>query len=152
MRVRSLKSHNTSASVLVRACTVYVCVHAHTCAFVHVHVRVRSCMYVCVRAHTSASVPLRLRSCVCMRLRSYMYVMKGPDLSARIISDASGRVFHSRTFEVYYSSRSSSVTITELPRSILLLDYRATCRYMYSSRSSPVTIASLPALVTVIND
>ena len=88
VRVRSLKSHNTSASVLVRACTPE-----------SVPIRVRSCMYVCVRAHTSAFVPLRLRSCVCV----CVHIIKSPDASARIISDASGRVFRSRTFEVYYT-------------------------------------------------
>ena len=31
-----------------------------------------------------------------------VHIIKSPDASARIISDASGHVFHSRTFEVYY--------------------------------------------------
>ena len=61
VRVRSLKSHNTSASVLIRACTSE-----------SVPIRVRSCMYVCIRAHTSASVRLRLRSCV--RLCSFAFI------------------------------------------------------------------------------
>ena len=94
-----------SASVLVRACTsvsvpirvrscMYVCVRAHTCAFVDV--RLRPCPYVCVRALASAFVR------VCASVFVCVHIIKSPDASARIISDASGRVFRSRTFEVYY--------------------------------------------------
>ena len=94
MRVRSLKSHNTSTSVLLRACT-YVSVRAHTCAFVHV--RLRPCPYVCVRALASAFVCVRASAFVCV------HIIKSPDVSARIISDASGCVFRSRTFEMHYT-------------------------------------------------
>ena len=38
-----------------------------------------------------------------------VHIIKGPDMSARIISDASGRVFGSRTFEVYYTSANVSL-------------------------------------------
>ena len=107
VRVRSLKSHNTSPSVLVLACTsasvpirvrscMYVCVRTHTCAFVHV--RLRTCPYVCVRALASAFVRVRASAFVCV------HIIKSADASACIISDASGRVFRSRTFEVYYTT------------------------------------------------
>ena len=73
---------------------MYICVRAHTCAFVHV--RLRPCPYVCVRALASAFVR------VCAFVFVCVHIIKSPDASKRIISDASGRVFHSRTFEVYY--------------------------------------------------
>ena len=93
VRVRSLKSHKY-VCVHPRTC-IYICVRAHTCAFVHV--RLRSCPYVCVRALASAFVHVRASVFVCI------HIIKSPDASARIISDASGRVFRSRTFEVYYT-------------------------------------------------
>ena len=71
-----------------------VCIHAHTSAFEHV--RLRPYPYVCVRALASAFVRVRASAFVCV------HIIKSPDASARIISDASGRVFHSGTFEVYY--------------------------------------------------
>ena len=117
VRVCSLKSHNTSASVLVRACMsayvhvclrtcMYVCVRAHTCAFVHV--RLRPCPYICVRTLASAFVRVRASAFVCV------HIIKSPDASARIISDASGRVFRSRTFEVYYISLLCSTNVYTL--------------------------------------
>ena len=83
----------------------------------YVHVCLRLCPYVCIRACTSASVPIRVHSCmyVCVRALASAFVrvhafafvcvhiIKSPDASSRIISDASGCVFRSRTFEVYYS-------------------------------------------------
>ena len=95
VRVRLLKSHNTSASVLVRACTS-----------ASVPIRVRSCMYVCVRALASAFVHVRASAFVCV------HIIKSPDASARIISDASGRVFRSRTFEVYYICPAERLAVT----------------------------------------
>ena len=74
---------------------MYVCVRAHTCAFVHV--RLRPCPYVCVRALASAFVRVRASAFVCV------HIIKNPDAAARIIGDASGRVFCSRTFEMDYS-------------------------------------------------
>ena len=51
----------------------------------------------------SASVP---DTCVFVRVHAsvfvYIRVIKSPDAAARIISDASGRVFRSRTFETHY--------------------------------------------------
>ena len=95
-----------------------VCVRSRACASVrlnpiirprpssYVHVRLRPCPYVCVRACTSASVPICLRLCPCVCIRACVcvcvHIIKSPDASARIISDASGRVFRSKTFEVYY--------------------------------------------------
>ena len=87
LRVRSLKSHNKSASVLVRACT-------------------------------SASVPICLRSCVCVRC---VHLIKSPDASARIISNASGRVFRSRTFEVYYRYCCTLITHENVQNSVYLV-------------------------------
>ena len=80
MRVCLLKSHNTS---------------------VFVHSRPSS--YVLVRECMSPSVP---DTCVFVRVHAsafvYIRVIKSPDASARIISDASGRIFRSRTFETHY--------------------------------------------------
>ena len=114
-----------------------MCVRSRACASVrlnpiirprpssYVHVRLRPCPYVCVRACTSASVPIRLRPCpyVCVRALASAFVrvrasafvcvhiIKSPDASARIISNASGRVFRSRTFEVYYKSIMGEKTV-----------------------------------------
>ena len=81
---------------------MYVCVRAHTCAFVHV--RLCPCLCVCVRALASAFVRVRASAFVCV------HMIKSPDASARIISDASGRVFRSRTFEMHYILKDFSPT------------------------------------------
>ena len=72
VRVRSLKSHNMGTDADVHART-------HT----YGHGRRRTCTYEDGRGR-----------CI--------HIIKSPDASARIISDTSGRVFRSRTFEVYY--------------------------------------------------
>ena len=66
----------------------YVCVCTHTCAFVHV--RLRPCPYDCIRALASAFVRVHASAFVCV------HIIKSPDASARIISNASGRVFRSK--------------------------------------------------------
>ena len=96
VRSRACASVRLNPIIRPRTC-MYVCVRAHTCAFVHV--RLHPCPYVCVRALASAFVRVRASTFVCV------HIIKSPDASARIISDASGRVFRSRTFEVYYKYR-----------------------------------------------
>ena len=85
-----------------------VCVRSRACASVrlnpiirphpssYVHVRLRPCPYVCIRALASAFVHVRASAFVCV------HIIKSPDASACIISDASGRVFRSRTFKMHY--------------------------------------------------
>ena len=58
--------------------------------------RLRPCMLVCVRA--CAFVRVRVCTYVCV------HIIKRPDASGRMKSFASGRVFRSRTFEMYYST------------------------------------------------
>ena len=60
------------------------------------YVRLRPCPYVCIRALASASVRVCASAFVCV------HIIRSPDASARIISDASGCVFRSRTFEMHY--------------------------------------------------
>ena len=65
------------------------------------------CIFVCVCACSSASVPVCVRSCVCACVRTSaivrVHIIKRPDASGRMKSFASGRVFRSRTFEMYYT-------------------------------------------------
>ena len=82
-----LKSHNTSASVFIRP---------------------RTCMYDCVCAHMCASVRVRVSALVCI------HIIKSLDTSAHIKIDASGRVFHSRTFEMHYIYSNSEVITLKL--------------------------------------
>ena len=80
--------------------------------------RVRPCVRVFIRASTSssarllhafssASVHARLRPCLCACVRMSaivrVHIIKHPDVSGRMKSFASGRVFRSRTFEMYYT-------------------------------------------------
>ena len=66
----------------------------------------RASAFICV--HASTSVSMRLRSCPCLyvRVRESVFVrvhiIKLPDASGCIDNDASGPVFHSRTFEMHY--------------------------------------------------
>ena len=106
--------------VLSRAATLCTCknegniyytvahVHVRVHPFASVCIRLRPCVYVCIRACACESVRVRVRSCVCVRQRVFAFVrvriIKRPDASTRMIGTASGRVFSSRTFEMYYSS------------------------------------------------
>ena len=74
------------------------CVCSRTCASVRVNpiIRPRPSSYTLVRACTSASA----HSCVFVCI----HIIKSPDASACIISDASGCVFRSRTFKTHYTS------------------------------------------------
>ena len=84
----------------------FPCVHLRASAFVCV--RLRTYMYVCVRvrASTSACEHLRPRASVCVRVHASAFVciqtIKSPDASRRKWISASGRVFCSRTFRMYY--------------------------------------------------
>ena len=83
-----------------------VCVCSRTCTSVRINpiIRPRPSSYTLVRACTSSSVPIR----VFVRVRApafvCIHIIKSPDASACIISDASGCVFRSRTFKTHYTS------------------------------------------------
>ena len=91
--------------VFVRASApcIFVCVHA--CSSASVHVRLRPCMLVCVRACARAFV--RVRALAYVRV----HIIKRPDASGRMKSFASGRVFRSTTFEMYYRFRWQDVQL-----------------------------------------
>ena len=87
----------------------FVCVRLRASACVCVRcVRASKYIYVCVRVRASASAceRLRPRACVCVRVRASAFVcvqtIKSPDASRRKWISASGRVFCSRTFGMYY--------------------------------------------------
>ena len=68
----------------------------------------RASAFICVHASMSVSMRLRSRPCLYVRVRVResafvcVHIIKRPDASGCIDNDASGRVFHSRTFEMHY--------------------------------------------------
>ena len=98
VRVHSLKSHNMSACI-------------HLCTTSYVHLRLCPCPYVCDCA------------CACV----YVHIINNLDTSARIISDVSGCVFHSRTFEMQYMSTRHYTVHNNMYISMIIPIHRDIC-------------------------
>ena len=80
---------------------VLACISSRTCASVSLNPIIRTSASGSVRPRTSMPIG------VCVHESAFVciHIIKSPDASACIISDASGRVFHSRTFETHYTVR-----------------------------------------------
>ena len=108
--MKRVETHENDALIIVRLCIRFL---AATRLYGCVCVRLRPCAFVCVRAYSFVSVRIRSRPCVsfasvhihlrpCVRVRLRFFRAKRPDASRCIVSAESGRVFGSRTFEMYY--------------------------------------------------
>ena len=104
--MKRAETHENDALIIVRLRVRFLAAtHLYGC----VCVRLRPCAFVSVRAYSFASARIRSRPCVFVHVRActfvcvfFVHIIKRPDASRRIVSAESGRVFGSRTFEMYY--------------------------------------------------